>query len=50
MRNLVAIILVPTKSQQRWSTFLFVGAILTITAFGFIFDGYQDSTNQSNLL
>ncbi|MCO4785668.1 hypothetical protein [Marinomonas atlantica] len=45
MKNLVAIMLAPTESQQKWSTFLFVGAILTIVAFGFMFDGYQDSTS-----
>lgn len=50
MKKIVSSLITPTQAQQKWSTIAFVGAILTIAAFGFIADGYYDSMNKKNIL
>lgn len=50
MNKLIQALTTPTKQQQKWQNILFVGAIFTIAAFGFLVDGYVDAINTTNIL
>lgn len=50
MRKLIENLTPKTEMGQKWSTIAFVGAILVITAFGFIADSHGDAINNANLL
>lgn len=50
MSKFIQALTTPTAQQQKWQNILFVGAILTIAAFGFLVDGYADTINTANIL
>lgn len=50
MQRLINSLANPSERQKKWQSIAFVGAILTIAAFGFLVDGYADSINNANIL